>query len=540
MILFIFSNILFIYNVNIYYKMSYFNRLQQQAQAYSGFAERGAEQIQNFDRDKLIAQGQAAAYRQGHQLMEGIVGQEVAQGLREGIPTLYRTGRALSQRARGMPTSRRPEQPTGQDENLPQGRAEPPAAPSYEEAISSQARLAEERVRQLGGGRTTGEARNLTYNTGTGRVEDESGNPVAFGAERESQFRTPLEQEQFDNPNAGQRPVGRVPDREDFGDTDLTSRGANARANQTFRDTQQAIARQRANQPQPQAERPPISQDIDEGVRSRGAYGSQATQPLTETQRQGLPNLDELKAAQAAREAPVQVAEDNRFRPTSRATPVERETRSIESLQEKYRNVDDKLPIGAKEKFTPREEPEGLDLEDIPSVRINQPTPLGVSTQPALVRPTRAAPEPPAPQLERGEARLAELERQEPPEPTARITQPTAQQARDLEGRQAEPERPPPSFDEGEQEEENMGSKIAGDIGKTETSLAPEEEVADAIPGIGEILGAGLAIGGAIAGIAEAEKSASDKPPQQPQGPVAPQLAFSSAPVIDSDDYHNK
>ena len=145
-----------------------------------------------------------------------------------------------------MPTSRRPEQPTGQDENLPQGRAEPPAAPSYEEAISSQARLAEERVRQLGGGRTTGEARNLTYNTGTGRVEDESGNPVAFGAERESQFRTPLEQEQFDNPNAGQRPVGQVPDREDFGDTDLTSRGANARANQTFRDTQQAIARQRA------------------------------------------------------------------------------------------------------------------------------------------------------------------------------------------------------------------------------------------------------------------------------------------------------
>jgi hypothetical protein len=557
--------------------MSYFNRLQQQAEAYTGFAERGQEQIQNFDTDKLIAEGQATAYKQGHQLMEGIVGQEIYQGLREGAPVLYRTGRALAQRARGMPTRptrRTPEQPVGQDDNLPQGREEPPAAPSYEEAISSQARTAAERIRRMGGGRDTEEGRNLRYNTETGRVEDESGNPAQFADERESQYRTPLEQEQFENPNAGQRPIGQVPDRPDYGDTDLTSRAANARANQQFRDTQQEIERQRANQPEPEGERPPIAEDIDEATRSRGPYGSQRPAPLQETERQALPDLDELKAAQAAREAPVtapqsaaeQAAQDTRFRPTS--NPVERETRSIESLADKYRNVEDKVPIGSKEKFTPREEPEPLDLEDIPSFKLNQPTPLGrtiqqpQATQPQqqLTRPTRAppqppeqepyqtqpqrptrpAPEPPESELDRATRRLNELEEQErQAEPTARVTQPNPDQARQLAG---DDKDKPPSYDD-EADEADEGLKKAAtageDIEKTEATLAPEEEVADAIPGVGEILGGLIAIGGAVAGAVEAAKS-DDSPPKQPQGAIAPQLAFSSAPVIDSDDYHSR
>ncbi len=552
-----------------------FARLQQQAQAYSGFAERGQEQIQNFDTDKLIAEGQATAYKQGHQLMEGLVGQEIYRGLQEGLPPLYRTGRALAQRARGMPTRRTPEQPSGQDENLPQGRAEPAPAPSYEDAlrsagdtddaIGSQARAAANRIRRMGGGRDTEEGRNLRYNTDTGRVEDESGNPARFGEERESQFRTPLEQEQFENPNAGQRPVGQVGDRRDYGDTDLTSRAANARANQQFRDTQQDIQRQRANQPEAEGERPPIAEDIDEATRSRGPYGSQRPAPLKDTERQALPDLDELKAAQAAREAPVtapqsaaeQAVQDTRFRPTS--NPVESETRSIESIADKYRNVDDRVPIGSKERFTPREEPGPLDLEDIPSVKINQPTPLGrniqqtepYQTQPQ--RPTRPAPEPPEQEpsqtqppaeseLDRGERRLAEFDeqdRQAQAEPTARVTQPNADQARQLAG---DDKDKPPSYDddaEGAEQSLKKAANVGEDIEKTEATLAPEEEVADAIPGVGEILGGLLAIGGAIAGAVEASKS-DDSPPKQPQGPVAPQLAFSSAPVIDSDDYHSR
>lgn len=563
--------------------MSYFNRLQQQAEAYSGFAERGQEQIQNFDTDKLMAEGQATAYKQGHQLMEGLVGQEIYRGLREGLPPLLRTGKALAQRASGMPTRRTPEQPSGRDDNLPQGRAEPPPAPSYEDAlrsagdtddaIGSQAQAAANRIRRMGGGRDTEEGRNLRYNPDTGRVEDESGNPAQFADERESQYRTPLEQEQFENPNAGQRPVGQVPDREDFGDTDLTSRAANARANQQFRDTQQDIERQRANQPEAEGERPPIAEDIDEATRSRGPYGSQRPAPLQDTERQALPDLDELKAAQAAREAPVtapqsaaeQAAQDTRFRPTS--NPVESETRSLESIADKYRNVDDKLPIGSKEKFTPREEPEPLDLEDIPSLKLNQPTPLGRNIQqpqdaydsegrsrPPPERPTRTAPEPPEPEpsqtqppaeseLDRATRRLNDLEeedRQAQAEPTARVTQPTADQARQLAG---DDKDKPPSYDD-EADEADEGLKKAAtageDIEKAEVSLAPEEEVASAIPGAGEILEGLLAIGGAIYGGVEAAKADDVSAPKQPQGPVAPQLAFSSAPVIDSDDYHNR
>jgi len=562
--------------------MSMLSRLQQQAQGFQEFAERGQEAIDNFDRDKLIADGTASAYKLGREQLGALIGSEALRGLETSAPVLYRTGRALYQRARARPTdtTRRPEQPVGEDENLPQGRAEPPPAPSYEEAlrsagvqdtdIGSQARLAAQRIRRFGGAGPDGEPRSFRYNPEEGTITTQTGEPVEFGEERS--FRTPLEQELLDDPRLPSGPVGTVPEREEFEDIDLSTRGANIRANQRFRQAQREIEQQTQQQEPPRGERPTVAEDIPEGIRSRGAYGSQQ-QPVSQVsdaQRYQLPSLDELRARsepQAVETQTPQVVQDTRFRPS--ANSLERENRSIESINEKYKYVDDKLPIGSNQRFVRREEPEPLELEDPGTVRLNLPTALGrtLPTPTPAPRPPVAAPRPPvaaprqpvaAPrpqpaqaeqepyitqppesELDRGLRRLQQFEEEErQAEPTARITQPTPAQQRQLAG-ERDPEietpskPPPPSYDDDEAED------IAKGVAKTESTLAPEEEVSEAIPGVGEILGGLIGLGGAIAGAVEGAEQAKESAPKAPVALPAPELAFSSAPVIDSSDYHN-
>tara|TARA_R110000823_G_scaffold112919_4_gene234823 strand:- start:4514 stop:5827 length:1314 start_codon:yes stop_codon:yes gene_type:complete len=434
-----------------------FARLQQQADAYSGFAERGQEQIQNFDTDKLMAEGQATAYKQGHAQMERMLGQEVYQGLREGLPPLVRTGRALAQRARGMPTtaaeaqrrmiSRRANQAPGRDENLPQGQPEPPAAPSYEEAlrsagdtdgVGSQARAAAERIRRPGGApdqegdlEPMGDdgAGNRIRNTAPEPTEEEAANDLENLGEED-----PLK-------NFTSRP------QPDPGD----------------------IARPTRDVPEPP------------GTEPTDAYDSQG-----------------------------------RSRP-----PPERPTRDVPDA-----------PGDEGEDTFDRQQPQQQE----------QPQ-----------RPTRDVPEAPG---EEGEA--AE-------DATANITKPSAEDAQKLADFDQEEKAPtpptkpdtpsgddkppaydgddkPPSYDDDGEEglkDVDKGLDDVDNIEKVEGALAPEEAVADAIPGVGELLGGLLAIGGAIFGAVESSKSDDTPAPKQPQGPVAAQIAFSSAPVIDSDDYHN-
>ena len=84
--------------------------------------------------------------------------------------------------------------------------------------------------------------------------------------------------------------------------------------------------------------------------------------------------------------------------------------------------------------------------------------------------------------------------------------------------------------------DEDEGANVLKNIGKAEADVLPEEEFADAIPGVGEIIGGLIGIGAAIFGVAEASKS--DQAPKQPAGIPAMSTAFDSAPVIDSDQYH--
>ena len=81
------------------------------------------------------------------------------------------------------------------------------------------------------------------------------------------------------------------------------------------------------------------------------------------------------------------------------------------------------------------------------------------------------------------------------------------------------------------------GPGVLDDITKAELDTAPEQEIADAIPGLGEIIGGAIGLGSLIAGVFEGGEGPS-KAPQQPPGIRAMQTAYDASPVIDSDNYH--
>lgn len=80
---------------------------------------------------------------------------------------------------------------------------------------------------------------------------------------------------------------------------------------------------------------------------------------------------------------------------------------------------------------------------------------------------------------------------------------------------------------------------LATKLAENESKVAPEEAVADAFPGIGEIIGGIIDIGIAASTIAESASAKSDPAPKQPAGQAAMSVAFDSSPVINSADYHN-
>ena len=473
-----------------------FARLQQQANAYSGFAERGQEQLANFDRDSLMVQGQQAAYRQGHQVMERMVGQEVLQGLERGLPSLYKGGKAAVDRARGLPTTqaeatrraqaaRRPNQPPGEDENLPQGREEPPAAPSYEDALRDAA--------------TEGEA------------AEGSGLPSIFG---NSQARAAA--------NRIRRPGG-APDQEG----DLEPMGDDGAGN-----------RIRNTAPEPD--------DAGEAADEAEEATARITKPTADQARRiagddvkdaGDDILDDLE-----KDTGADALENFKSTPQPNSGDIARPTRSVP--EPPGTDPTDAYDSQGRSRPPPerptREAPEAPGDEGEDSFNRELP-------QDDIQRPTREAPEAPGEEGEEGEAAEAAEAGEDA---TARATQPSADEARQLAG--DENDKPPAYEDDAGDADEAVkdasnvdkdlgkAANVGEDIEKAEVSLAPEEEVASAIPGAGEILEGVLAIGGAIAGGVEAAKASSDSAPKQLQGAVAPQLAFSSAPVIDSDDYHNR
>lgn len=248
-------------------------RLNAQNEQMAAINQRGQQLMSNFDTDRAIHSGSEVAYRngkallqQGRKQLETMVGAETVAGLHMAAPLLARAGRGvqggyqlyqtaaaaqdarvLNARQRGIakgvearsrrfgdPVSTATEGTEGTESGLPDVIAQPlSTARGYFGQISARGDDGPS------GSLSTDTGRNLRFNPATGGIETEGGAPALFGEERQAQFRTPLEQQAFENPNVGQRPVGIPAERQDFGDVDLTSRGARTRANIEFNQARQ-------------------------------------------------------------------------------------------------------------------------------------------------------------------------------------------------------------------------------------------------------------------------------------------------------------
>ncbi len=74
------------------------SRLQQQAQGFENYRERGQQAMDNFDTDKAIQQGTEIAYRhgtallnQGREQLEAMAGTEIVAGAPLALPTIVKT-----------------------------------------------------------------------------------------------------------------------------------------------------------------------------------------------------------------------------------------------------------------------------------------------------------------------------------------------------------------------------------------------------------------------------------------------------------------
>lgn len=579
------------------------SRLEAQGQDFQNIADRGSQMLNDFDVDRAITQGTDYAYRMGKEQLGALVGSEVVAGIHQGLPLAYKTGKtALNAYNRPAETAQAfKDKIAGKVRGAVNDATQ--RASNAADGAETQARNVVNETRSGADNPYLDEGRNFRYNVNEGTITTEGGAPATFGEEREAQFRTPLEQQQFENPALPRAPVGQVPDRPEF-----TGDQGNFRFQAPTQSQQEALIEsdRQAIQNLPDVPEPAgAAQSIGaqrvpgEFIPPEGQVGTSYTRPGTQlnirpdARPPQVPTRPEPNTE--APTEPLSQTQDLRARfATSQETG---EGDRLANISEKYGNLvrEQSLsqPIGSQESFTPRQEPGALDLEDIAPVKINTPTPLGRTLpepEPFITKPT-PLPEgmpssisglddlfpapPPAGNFGTGIPGVV-FPPPPPQNPTATITKPTPGQQADLAGQPAPAgdaelqarlnavKRLPTIPEEDEEDEPTSGAipqrgkapeptdefglpklpegdedkpaGLLGDIGKAEGTIAPEEEIADAIPGVGEILGGILGIGAAIEGAVQA--ASAPKPPQQPAGNPAMQTAFDSAPVIDSSDYH--
>lgn len=475
-------------------------RLNEQAQGFQNFQADAENRINNFDTDKAIQQGTEIAYRhgnallqQGRQQLEALAGTELVAGASEAIPAIYRTAQAISKRRDQINAARQTNQLNQRLANIradtdlkPVEPAEPREPTDEEYGLPDLDKvpagyLGRVQARGDDGSILTQTGRNLKYNPSTGGVETETGEPAKFGEERLAQFRTPLEQESFENPNPNQQRIGIPPDRQDFGSVDLSGRGAQARANQQFRESA----------PKPSdLELPDIPGFTDPNV--AGAR-SQAAQP-------GV-----------ARPIEPQVPKPS-FDPTA---PVEGE-----------------VPAPAR----PQQYPASRGPAQAPSQRPQLPEPVdyteGQSTAPAEVSSAADT----SGQVSKG---IGVVSQDIPTIATAPRT--GGIPGVDFGGQTTTAPTPVPATDTLTSRVGTTAVKAGAEEGAAEVGATEAVGgILDAIPGL-DILGAAIGIAGIASGIhGEHSKPSPVAPPvQQPMGTPSSSIAFDAAPVFDSSDYHN-
>ena len=465
------------------------SRLEAQGQGFSNVAQRGTEMVQGFDSDRLMAQGQTLAYNMGKAQLSTLIGAETVAGLQHGVPVAYKTGKAIAQRLQGMPTTKE--------------EAVARASKAVAQRVKSTAQPLTENITQETSSGAPGDFLKYDPQRGTmiNRATGEDVTDDRYDTELQTASGTradpALQQarlERLDNPPDPPRSAFRtVPEREEYPELGSRSFQAPTKTEFAAETERQRIAAQASSGPPPPPEPIPAVAEAEPSIGVRAVSG-EFTGPSSSYVRPGT-QLRVDPDVRVSQDIPQSVPEvkapsGNRFADTGEPAPPP----------------------------PPRDAPGGPEapglLDDL------FPAPPSSLPTPAVPQQQAQAPENPLQTQDDEEQDLQErLQNLRVQDGGPGGSQPSQQ----------------PEFKE--DEDEPSFSKTAEDIGKTEAEVAPEEEIADAVPGLGEILGGAIGIGALIGSIAESTHTPS-KPPQQAPGMPAMQTAYDTAPVIDSDNYH--
>ena len=576
------------------------SRLQSQASGFQAEAQRGQSMIDNFDLEKHMYSGADAAYRMGHEQLSMLVGAEVVQGLHSGLPTLYKTGKALAQRARGMAGSKGggdPNPPPPDSGGTPPvqrtNRPDDPGARS-DNVVNESLDQAPPSDRA---------ERNLRYNPQEGKIETEGGAEARIGNERDIRTRTAPEQQEFDTPSFSGRNIprqGRGPQpRQEYDDFGPRTFKAPTQAEHMAKfAAEREAALPHTAQPEQlpdlpgigSGERLPVPAVPAESIGTRPVPGEVQPGPQSTYTRPSTAYRVNPQVTKSAKSSP---AEEEGIEPepvkfkkyrtrfegadteASRAGGIT--TGRSQRPNPGYRDTEPPADLGGTADADLRDRlsalrdphtihgddgisydfpnvPDHSPMPDLPDVPQHTPT---TSTPDITARQGSAqssALQSTEEQMSSMDSRMAAL-RSEPdtaPAPLRRGDS-SGQEGvdKDEQIRQGDDYGLPGTSDippqakeltgggDGEEGGEgDEGDNLLKDIGEGESKVVGEEEVADAIPGVGDIVGGLIAVGAAISGIVEGSKASNDKAPLQPGGMPSMSTAFDSAPVLDSSDYH--
>ena len=506
------------------------SRLEAQSQDASNIAQRGQEMVQGFDNDRLMAQGQTLAYNMGKAQLSTLIGAETVAGLQHGVPVAYKTGKAIAQRLSGMPTTK--------EEAI--ARAQAAARDAAQKAGGQVAQRVESTAQPL--------VDNLTQETTSGapgdflKYDEQRGTLVKRDTGEEvgndyfdSELQTPsgirgdpaLKAERLERLNNPPDPAPdqfrTVADRESF--PDLGPRSFKAPTEAEFRAETEArrVAAQASDGSRLAPTEPiPAVAESEPSIGLRSVEG-QSNQPSSYT-RPGTSLRVKAKAPQLQPEAEAE-------------TPSSTELSNVRSVGNRFTDTGEPAPAPP-----PRDAPGGPDApastfnaDDLFPAPPEQTTPLLPTQlfnprQPSVEQPTNVG----------GDGDFEETTSFGGPSQDVQADiQSRLQNYRvqdgDGSGGGAQPNQQP-EF-KPDVPDKPTGAGVLDDIGKAELDTAPEQEIADAVPGLGEIIGGAIGLGSLIAGAFEGAEAPS-KAPQQPAGIPAMQTAYDSAPVIDSDNYH--
>ena len=541
-------------------------RLNDQAQGFQNFQSEAESRVNNFDLEHQMYSGAEAAYRLGHENMSIALGAETMRALHGGLPTIYKIGKAAGSRALGdqvrSPLSRPPPNSGG--------RATGPTPENPAGAGASEA----ERAATLPGGQpidaatrfsgsvenfTQGPARNFTTNAIPESLQNDTQKALSMARNTNASGNQFLKradgQTITENPNLP-RPRAELPEPSNTGRAPIQAVQSDIKPGDLQYPKAPAL---KGNLPTPRGPSGPTAATEEPNI----PYTPLAQTETPERQAVG-------QALQAENNKPSNVykfSKENRGRPpTEQAPPTGTPPEIPEGGLPKYKGPpqfdDDEAPAVQQTGLTgqagygdiPYEAlPPGQEQGEGPAIRPAEPELLSkgdtgainldtgneaeaaanqrfgdavsrlqsTEVQGNLSRPMGAT----ASDGQFGDA-VARLNSQEVQANLAKGAAGGAGPAPDIAARAGGPAASTP---------EDLAARLAAN----EAKVTPEDAVADAFPGIGEIIGGIIDAGVAIGTIAESAAAAKAPAPKQPVGQPALATAFDSSPVINSADYHN-